>query len=191
MASIAKRLLIIAAFCLLGQSAALAGLSNSDCLDCHSDKTLVITNTTGAARSLFVDAAVLSASVHKTNTCISCHLDVVAKHPDDNRILAPVNCARCHVTQGESYGASVHGLSRKAGHDDAANCADCHGSHGILPPTSPASPLHFIRQAQTCGECHTKEARDVTASVHGKAAANASTLNGRYNRTFRTPTFSP
>ena len=50
-------------------------------------------------------------------------------------------------------------------------CADCHGSHGILPPTSPASPLHFVRQAQTCGECHNKEASDVTASVHGKAMA--------------------
>ena len=172
MASIARRLLLIAAFTLLGQLAAWAGLSNRDCLDCHSDKTLVITNAAGVAKSLFVDSAILAGSTHKTNACISCHADVTTKHPDDNKLLAAVNCARCHVTQGESYGASVHGLSRKAGHEDAANCADCHGSHGILPPTSPASPLHFIRQAQTCGECHTKEAREVTASVHGKAMAS-------------------
>ena len=167
----AKRLLVIAAFCLWGQFAARAALTDSDCLDCHSDKTLATTNATGAAKSLFVDPAILSASVHKTNACISCHADVTARHPDDNRILAPVNCARCHEQQGESYGASVHGLAQRSGHADAATCADCHGSHNILPPTSPASPLHFIRQAQTCGECHTKEARDVAASVHGKAMA--------------------
>ena len=171
MASSAKRLLVITAFCLVGQLAVLAGLSNSDCLDCHSDRTLAVTNSAGVAKSLFIDPAILTASVHKTNSCISCHADVTIKHPDDNRILAPVNCTRCHGQQGESYGASVHGLARKAGHDNAAMCADCHGSHDILPPTSPASPLHFVRQAQTCGRCHAPEARDVTASVHGKAMA--------------------
>jgi len=171
MASSAKRFLVIAAFCLIGQLAGWAALSNSGCLDCHSDTTLVVTNAAGVAKSLFVDPVILSASVHKTNSCISCHSDVTAKHPDDNRIPAPVSCARCHERQGESYGASVHGLAAKAGHADAATCADCHGTHNILPPTSTASPLHFVRQAQTCGECHTKEARDVTASVHGKAMA--------------------
>jgi formate dehydrogenase gamma subunit len=167
----AKRILVIAAFCLWGQFAAQAALTDSDCLDCHSDRTLATTNATGAAKSLFVDPAILSASVHNTNACISCHADVTTKHPDDNRVPAPVNCARCHGQQGESYGASVHGLALKAGHADAATCADCHGSHDILPPTSPASQLHFVRQAQTCGQCHTKEARDVAASVHGKAMA--------------------
>jgi formate dehydrogenase gamma subunit len=164
-----KRLLLITALCLVGQWSARAALTDSGCLDCHSDKTLVMTNAAGIAKSLFVDAAMLSASVHKTNACISCHADATAKHPDDNKALAPVNCARCHGQQGDSYGASVHGLALKAGHADAAACADCHGSHNILAPTSPASPLHFVRQAQTCGECHPKEARDVTASVHGRA----------------------
>ena len=167
----AKRILVIAAFCLFGQFAARAALTDSDCLDCHSDKTLATTNSADAAKSLFIDPAILAASVHKTNGCISCHADVTTKHPDDNRVLAPVNCARCHEQQGESYGASVHGLALKSDHADAATCADCHGSHYILPPTSPASPLHFVRQAQTCGECHSKEARDVAASVHGKAMA--------------------
>ena len=171
MASSAKRLLVITAFCLIGQWAARAGLSNNDCLDCHSDKTLAVTNAAGVAKSLFVDSAILTASVHKTNSCISCHADATTKHPDDNRVLTPVSCARCHGQQGESYGASVHGLARKAGHENAATCADCHGSHDILPPTSPASPLHFVHQAQTCGRCHAQEARDVAASVHGKAMA--------------------
>jgi formate dehydrogenase gamma subunit len=152
-------------------AAAAPVMSDDDCLVCHSDNTLAITNASGRAISLYVDKARLAASVHKTNSCVSCHTDVVATHPDDNRPVPPVNCTRCHEQQGESYGVSVHGLARKAGHENAATCADCHGSHGILPPTSPASPLHFVQQAQTCGRCHAKEARDVAASVHGKAMA--------------------
>ena len=38
-------------------------------------------------------------------------------------------------------------------------------------PTSPASPLHFSRLAETCGACHDQEAKDVEESVHGKAVA--------------------
>ena len=148
-----------------------ATLNDSDCLDCHGIDTLSKTNAAGREISLFVDHAKFAASVHATNSCVSCHADITASHPDDSRPVAAVNCARCHQAQGESYGDSVHGLARKAGHDDAATCVDCHGSHDILPPTSPASPLHFVRQAQTCGRCHAQESRDVAVSVHGKAMA--------------------
>jgi formate dehydrogenase gamma subunit len=148
-----------------------AALKNSDCLDCHSDNTLFKTNSAGKAISLFVDKAKLAASAHTTNSCISCHVDVTLQHPDDNKILQPVNCATCHQRQTDSYGASVHGLALKSGQADAATCRDCHDSHEVLPSTSPASPLYFMRQAETCGACHPKEAREVEASVHGKAVA--------------------
>jgi formate dehydrogenase gamma subunit len=121
--------------------------------------------------SLYVDKARLAASAHKTNTCAACHADVTAKHPDDNRAVAKVNCATCHAVQTESYGASVHGLALKSGQADSATCQDCHDSHDVLPASSPLSLLHFSRQAETCGGCHIEEARDVRASVHGKAAA--------------------
>jgi hypothetical protein len=49
---------------LLGATALTAAdLKNSDCLDCHSDKTLTSTNAAGAVRSLFVDAALLAGSM--------------------------------------------------------------------------------------------------------------------------------
>ena len=164
---------------------ALAGLKNSDCLDCHGDNTLVKTNAAGQAISLFVDEAKLKLSVHKTNECISCHTDVTAKHPDDNQPVARVNCARCHERQTESYNASVHGLARKAGHDDAATCQDCHDSHEIISDNSPTSPIYFTRQAATCGECHVKEARDWAQSVHGQAveagSMDAPTCTGCHN----------
>ena len=152
----------------------LAGVKNSDCLDCHGDRTLVKTNAAGKSFSLFVDPTRLKASVHQTNDCIACHSDVTAKHPDDNRAIAPVSCGRCHDRQSDSFTASVHGLALKAGHDEAATCRDCHGTHEIVSDRSPASPIHFSRQAQTCQACHDRETRDWQVSIHGRAVAAGS-----------------
>ncbi len=147
-------------------------LKDSDCLDCHSDKTLTMTNAAGREISLFVDEAKLKASAHKTNSCASCHSDLTSKHPDDEVPAKHVNCRACHERQSESYGASVHGLAFKAGRADSATCQDCHDSHEVVPPISPASPLHVSKQAETCGACHDQEAEDFAASIHGKALAN-------------------
>lgn len=144
---------------------------DAECLECHADPTLTVTNGAGKVTSYYVEASKLAGSVHHTNTCISCHAEVSLKHPDDNRPVAAVECARCHATQLRSYGASVHGLAAKAGQSAAATCQDCHGTHGILPPSSPASPLYFTRQAATCGACHDKAAAEVSGSVHGRATA--------------------
>jgi formate dehydrogenase gamma subunit len=156
---------------LVAGAMAVPAMRDSDCLDCHADKTLAITNAAGREISLFVDKATLVASVHATNSCVNCHTDIAAGHPDDNRPVQPVNCAICHPRQTASYGASVHGLAVKAGDETAAACQDCHDSHDILPPTSPVSPLYFSRQAETCGQCHVQEAADWAKSVHGKAVA--------------------
>jgi formate dehydrogenase gamma subunit len=162
---------LLGALVALAASANAAEIKNSACLECHSDKTLYKTNAAGKGISLFVDEAKLAASIHKTNTCASCHADITVKHPDDNVAAQPVQCAKCHASQSESYGASVHGLALARGVKGAATCSDCHDGHTILPPTSPASPLHYSRLAETCGTCHDQEAKDVAQSVHGKAMA--------------------
>ena len=164
-------LLLVLLLLLPGLAMAAKPLSNSDCLDCHSDKTLTTTNAAGHELSLFVDAARMMATVHATNACVSCHTDVTVKHPDDNRPLKAVDCVACHARASASYALSVHGLALAAGHADAASCVDCHGTHNILPVTSPDSPLYFTRQGATCGECHDHEDSDVSASVHGRATA--------------------
>jgi formate dehydrogenase gamma subunit len=151
-----------------------AGLTDADCLDCHGDNTLFKTNAAGKAISLFVDAAKLKSSAHKTNSCISCHADITGRHPEDNQPAALVNCGGCHTRQTASFNASVHGLALKAGHADAATCQDCHDSHEMVSGDSPTSPIYFSRQAETCGACHDQEARDWEASVHGRAVAAGS-----------------
>jgi formate dehydrogenase gamma subunit len=150
---------------------AAAGLEDGDCLKCHADKALTKTNAAGKAVTLFVDVAKLTASAHKTNTCFSCHADLTANHPADKVAIKPVSCRACHERQTESYGASVHGLALKTGRADSATCQDCHGSHEVLPASSPVSPLHVSHQTETCGTCHEPEAKDLAQSVHGKAVA--------------------
>jgi formate dehydrogenase gamma subunit len=169
-----RKIILAAASAGLFIFSAFAGIKNSDCLDCHGDNTLVKTSAAGKAVSLFVDAAKLKLSAHGTNTCVSCHADVTAKHPDDNRPIAAANCVACHSRSVESFAASVHGLALKAGHNDAATCRDCHDSHAMVSGNSPTSPIYFTRQAETCGACHDREARDWQASVHGRAVAAGS-----------------
>lgn len=162
--------IVITAFTLFHARAADV-IKNSDCMECHNDNTLMSTNAVGRVKVLFVDEKKLMASVHKTNMCASCHSDITRKHPDDNLAAKPVNCASCHDRQSESYRASAHGLAAMAGEKASATCQDCHDSHEVVPPTSPASPLNFANLGKTCGACHPEAAKDVAASVHGKAVA--------------------
>lgn len=152
-----------------------AEIKNSECLDCHSDKTLTTTNAAGVVKSLYMDAAVLDGSAHHKVSCAGCHNDLTEKHPDDNVAAQPVNCARCHEKQLSSFGASVHGTNflshaTKSKHS-APECIDCHGTHGIESAALAGSPVYFTNLARTCGQCHEQEARDVMESVHGQALA--------------------
>jgi len=141
------RLVLTLAAWLTGTAAlSAAEIKNSDCLECHSDKTLTSTNAAGVVRSVYADGAVVAASAHGKTSCASCHSDLTAKHPDDNVAAQPVNCSRCHEDESLSYGMGVHGEARIGhvhnGKHAAPQCIDCHGTHGILAAALPASPLH-------------------------------------------------
>jgi formate dehydrogenase gamma subunit len=153
------------------QARAAEEISNEKCLECHSDKELTKETADGKEVSLFVDEAKLAGSAHKETKCWDCHRDLTEEHPDDEVAAKPVDCARCHEKAPQTFDTSVHGMALKAGNESAANCTDCHGSHEVVSPRSPESPLHFTRQTETCGECHAEQAADVADSIHGKASA--------------------
>jgi len=155
----------------VGAALAAEPIPNDDCLQCHGDKELTKTNAAGATISLYVDPAVVTASRHATNTCWSCHNDIGSGHPDDGVAVKEVSCARCHSTQSESYGASVHGLALAKGEPGVPGCKDCHGTHDVQPRRAENSRLNARNLGKTCGGCHEQEDKDVRESVHGVALA--------------------
>ncbi len=146
---------------------------NDKCLECHGMNDLTRTNEAGQTLSLFTDQAVLQASVHATNTCVSCHRDLATAwdHPDDGHKVAAVDCSACHESQSASYQASAHAAALRDGKDGAATCKDCHGHHDVLGLNAPNSPLRRAKLVESCGQCHTEEAAELDESVHGQAAA--------------------
>ncbi|MGD0536404.1 MAG: hypothetical protein ABSC03_02035 [Verrucomicrobiota bacterium] len=145
---------------LTGLAQAAEAIPNADCLVCHEDKTLTQTNANGTVKLLFVEVARLARSVHPSNACVNCHVDVTSKHPDDNVALKQPVCTGCHDAQpkheaaARAYAESIHGVSREHWGSPAARCTDCHGSHEILAVTNPASSVYKLNLPLTCAKCH-------------------------------------
>ena len=130
-----------------------AGIPDSDCLDCHSDKTLTGTNRAGKVVSMYIDKAALKASVHADQACVDCHTDI--KDADHPPVLKPVNCAECHEDETKDYLASLHGRAAHTGVVESASCADCHGhAHAVIASDQTNSPTYFARIPHTCATCH-------------------------------------
>lgn len=80
----------------------------------------------------------------------------------------PLLCGRCHadaslmknfnpslrVDQLAEYRTSKHGEKLFAGDTRVAQCASCHGAHGVLPVKDSLSPVSPTQVALTCNRCH-------------------------------------
>lgn len=104
--------------------------------------------------------------------CIDCHglhatTAVSGPHSRQNRSFFSDPCIPCHSDEDRmrrnevspaavrTFIASYHGKSYRLGSPElTAGCADCHGSHQVLPQTDPRSSLHSFRRAATCAVCH-------------------------------------
>jgi cytochrome b subunit of formate dehydrogenase len=92
-------------------------------------------------------------------------------------------CSPCHasVRLTQKYGLasdrfrsfedSFHGLATRAGSQEVANCASCHGIHDIKPSSDSTSRISPANLVQTCGDCHPGANVNFTrGSVHVIAA---------------------
>ena len=104
--------------------------------------------------------------------CTDCHgIHLIKDHIDPTSSVAAQNiarttCGQCHgnvqlskefgISSGriKSYEESYHGLAKRLGSAEAANCASCHGVHNILPASDPNSMIHKANLPETCGQCH-------------------------------------
>ena len=103
------------------------------CTDCHGEH---------AMKSLKQEE-ILKDAAHIPETCAQCHGAM--------RIASRYSLSRNVV---DTYMDSFHGLANQMGGVSAANCASCHGFHGILPSSDPGSMTHKDSLPKTCGKCH-------------------------------------
>lgn len=155
-----------------------ADMKSYTCEDCHKTITRKYANTIhGKAQvSGFREAA----------TCVDCHgsHDILERsNPRSKTYPSNVDstCLKCHTNEEMArrfnftrhdieadYEQSVHGRLVAAGHEDAATCNDCHGSHEILPSRDPNSWVNRNNIPKTCGQCHWIALNEFEESVHGR-----------------------
>jgi cytochrome b subunit of formate dehydrogenase len=130
------------------------GMSNGDCLSCHSNPTL---KGTGGAQTgnLYVSAAELAGSRHSRIACVQCH---TGGTPSNVRacstIQSKVDCSICHEKVVGQYRESTHGTLAAQGSPDAPLCKDCHSPHGTMGKLDSASPTYSRNIPALCAKCH-------------------------------------
>ena len=163
--------------------------AQSDCLSCHSDKTM----QDSAGHSITVDGDKFGASIHGSLQCNNCHADIKQfPHPDH---IAKVDCKTCHADEASKLTGSVHSSSKEH------PCASCHGNaHEIYPKSDSRSAVYPLNIPKTCGQCHSDGAvatkkglpsvfTHYMDSIHGFAlskegllvAANCQSCHGSHN----------
>ncbi|MBF0593637.1 MAG: cytochrome c3 family protein, partial [Candidatus Omnitrophica bacterium] len=105
---------------------------------------------------LSVHATAKVSGDEKLPVCSDCHTAHTIKRTDmDNFKFEMMNvCGKCHMEIASTYFETFHGKAIKLGYTKAAKCADCHGSHDILPVDNPHSSLSRENIIGTCQKCH-------------------------------------
>lgn len=90
-------------------------------------------------------------------TCTDCHQGhhLLRSDAAQFRLELTNRCGNCHADLSSRYALSMHGELTQQGYAAAADCADCHGAHDILPVADPNSGLAPGKdRLQTCQKCH-------------------------------------
>ncbi len=144
------------------------------CMSCHTDVDLVRQHDVLAEGPIrLYESSVHGRSskkgLYKQANCNNCHSSPGPDGtPSAHRILGaadpestiyhfniPDTCAQCHKPIAADYWDGVHGRLVKRGDLDSPVCTTCHGEHGIISPSDPASPVSAAQVAeQTCSPCH-------------------------------------
>lgn len=195
----------------MSKSAGFLGIPKGDdislrCANCHAKKEMMQKYGSHLPTN---QLELLKASVHgklstngkeKIVQCITCHNAhgiVSVKNPASPvyPLNVPNTCGKCHsnakfmqtynpslaVDQVAKYRTSVHGMLNAKGDPKPAECASCHGSHGIRATKDAKSQVYALNIPETCSKCHsdaqymagykipTDQYAKFAKSVHGKA----------------------
>ncbi len=186
-AMLAALALVVAVALLMPQTAwaqegtTLPGTANPDnatCLTCHQQEDLYLTFPSGEALPVTMDGTDLLGSMHAELNCQQCHTDIAgyphgeppADSHRDLQVHYSHSCANCHTDQAMQEVDSIHAQLQAAGVDEAAVCADCHGSHNVQPINQEKHPeVSPTASAEICKQCHSVIHGQFVDSVHGEA----------------------
>ena len=104
-----------------------------------------------------VHGKALMAGNTKVPVCTDCHTAHGILQPTESsfRMQSTPICGSCHKEQLATYRDTFHSqLGLLGGYVETARCWDCHGAHGVLPASDPASPVNKANLIQTCSRCH-------------------------------------
>ncbi len=159
------------------------------CLSCHLDNPDVRARTSPTAKFIAsyqesVHGRKLAGGNTKVANCIDCHGSHQMKKGLDptsavNKIHIPETCGKCHSSELQEFGQSVHGAAVAKGNPDAPVCTNCHGEHSILEHTDPRSPVAARNLSQqVCSPCHSSVA---LSSKYGLATDRFKTFSDSYH----------
>jgi predicted CXXCH cytochrome family protein len=149
----------------------------ANCMSCHGSHNILshkdpkstvaranIPNTCGACHGGVKDEYLsgihgksLAEGNQKVPVCTDCHTAHAILQPTeaDFRMQSTPICGSCHKDQLATYRDTFHSqLGLLGGYVETARCWDCHGAHGVLPASDPASPVNKANLIKTCGRCH-------------------------------------
>jgi cytochrome b subunit of formate dehydrogenase len=126
----------------------------------------------------------LAAHEQNAPDCLTCHKQPVVPHASakptlEQKLAQTKQCESCHVGKPNvaeqalrgtkfvtSFDQSVHGAALQKGEAGAANCVDCHGAHEMNRAMAANAKMNKQHVAETCAQCHEKQAREFGESVH-------------------------
>ncbi len=126
---------------------------NEECLACHGDVTLT-TERGGKTVSVYVNEKKFAGSVHASQPCVTCHMDLAGKEFPHEGTPARVECATCHGEIAEQHTSSLHGKALARKDPLAPGCTTCHGTHEILSSKNHRADTSPLRIPYLCGKCH-------------------------------------
>jgi hypothetical protein len=157
------------------------GISNDDCLACHSKPDQYATMPNGDQVYITIAPETHNQSIHGQSgiACVQCHTDISGyPHPNTGAqsareltIHLNKSCERCHSGNAEDTKMSTHQKAMDGGDLNAAVCSDCHSAHEVKTiPEDKLAQKQFA--AATCERCHSQIHAEFTNSVHGNALIN-------------------
>ena len=169
------------------------GKRQVDCGKCHADVR--------AKYAESVHGVAVAHGIEEAPRCIDCHgSHEIRKVTDPESRVFSTNvaktCSDCHASEvivGKfglkadrvaTFEDSFHGVAVELGDTRAANCASCHGVHGIFPQDDPRSTINPANISKTCGQCHDDLPDEFTHGTFHVSASEKSSGGQWYVRQF-------